>query len=260
MIFRLSILLLFAACGELSFSPYEVQVTKSVVNEKNLQKIFNSSKYSQKSDSFSIAIISDTHDYYDGLEKQVNYINNNSQSFDFVIVTGDLSNVGLVEEFEQTKKRLDKLNLPYITTSGNHDLLINGRQIYKAMFGNDTYSFEYKNTKFILYNNNNWESPSNVPDFNWVEHELASNSKSNLILLSHVAPNDTDRFTGSQISHIQELVDRYSVHYYINGHNHNPGTGNFGNATHLTVGASSKSTVLELTLSGSGVSHVFKSL
>jgi predicted phosphodiesterase len=260
MIYRLIILLILTACGEFNYSPYQIDVDNSNLNKKNLQLIYSSDAYEQKSLSFKIAIISDTHDYYDGLEKQVSYINKYSQQFDFVLVTGDMSNVGLVSEFEETKKRLKKLKIPFLTTSGNHDLLIDGRSIYQKIFGEDTYAFEYKDTKFILYNNNKWESSSNITANNCVEHERASNTQSNLILRSHNGPNDTDRFTSKDISLIEQLVNRYSVDYYINGHNHNPGESTFGNAIHLTAGASSKSVLLELTINQDGVSHDFISL
>jgi predicted phosphodiesterase len=213
-----------------------------------------------KSVTFNIAVISDNHDYYDGLEKQISYINRNSMKYDFVIVTGDLSNVGLVSEFMESKRRLDKLNIPYLTTSGNHDLLINGEKIFYKIFGNDTYAFEYQNTKFILFNNNNWESSKRVPDMNFLEHELITNAQNHVILFSHVAPDDPDRFTNSQISNLKELVNRYGVSYYVNGHNHNYGDGTFGNAKQVTAGSSSKSVLLEIQINSIGVSHAFISL
>lgn len=247
-----------AACGELNYSPYEVEVDNSNLNQKNLRLILNQSKRQPtKTDIFKFVVISDTHDYYDGLEKQVRYINNHYKEYDFVIITGDMSNVGLVEEFEETMKRLKKLRIPYLTTSGNHDLLINGKKIYKRVFGEDTYAFEYKNTKFVLYNNNNWESSNNIPDIGWLERELIKNKSNNLILFSHVAPNDKDRYSKSEIEYLKGIINQYNVNYYINGHNHNPGASKFGNATQLTAGASSKEVLLEVKVTNFGVNHAF---
>ncbi len=248
------------SCGEFNYSPYAVSVDSSNLNEKNLVKLLKSAKASAKSNSFKFIVISDTHDYYDGLNSQIEFINNHHGEYDFVIITGDMTNVGLASEFEEVKRRLKRLKVPYLTTSGNHDLLIDGEKIYKKIFGDDTYSFEYKNTKFILYNNNNWESSSKTPDLAWLEHELLSNSHENLIVLSHVAPNDSDRFTKSEIQYLEELVNRYRVDYYINGHNHNPGESVFGKAKHLTAGASSKEVLLELTVGSFGMSHAFINL
>jgi predicted phosphodiesterase len=261
MTFRLFILLFISACGKLNYSPYEINIDSTDSNAQNLQRIFaHATALETKTSNYSFAVISDTHDYYDGLKKQINYINRNYKKFDFVIITGDLSNVGLVSEFEATKDILDKLIPPYLTLIGNHDLLIDGEKIYKEMFGSLNYSFEYKNTKFVLFNNNNWESSKEAPNLNWLENSLVSTNKLHRILLSHVAPDDADRFTKSEINSLQGLVDRYGVSYYINGHNHNPGDGYFGNANQVTVGSSSKDVLLEVNVDNLGVSHEFINL
>lgn len=253
----ISLLILFFSCGEFQFSPYWVEIENTNLNEKNLDRILKPTKELRVLDEYKFAVISDTHDYYDGLEEQIKYLNSRKTEFDFLIITGDMTNVGLVSEYEETKKRLKKLKIPFLTTSGNHDLLIDGEKIYSKVFGKDTYSFEYKNTKFILYNNNNWESSSKVPDINWLEHELFSNSQEYLIVLSHVAPNDQDRFKIEEINTLKELLNRSRVNLYINGHNHNPGESKFGDTNHLTVGASSKDVLLKVTINSKGISHEF---
>ena len=256
------ILIATVACGKLEYSPYAFNVDSLKVSDNNLRSILSKGQFeaAAKTHNYSIAIISDTHDYYDGLEKQISYINSNYENYDFVIVTGDITNVGLASEFQQTKKRLDKLKVPYITTSGNHDLLIDGEKIYNELFGKDTYAFVYKDTKYILYNNNNWESSAQSPDFTWLEKELKSNQSSNLIVLSHVAPNDTDRFNKSDINFTRDLINKHGVDYYINGHNHNHAEGLFGDANHLTAGSPSKKILLTVNISITGVTHEFVKL
>ncbi len=261
MIYRLLILLIFNACGEFNYSPYSFEVDNVNQNQISLDAILNSQLTTQdfvNNENYKIAVIADTHDYYDELEDQVSYINSHADELDFVIVAGDLTNVGLLSEYTATKSRLDKLVIPYLTTSGNHDLLIDGRVIYSQLFGEDSYSFVYKQTKFILYNNNNWESSPQIPDLEWVESELVSNSQPNLLLLSHVAPDDYDRFTESQINKTRDLVNDYGVQYYLNGHNHNPSEGSFGKATHLTIGSSQKRVIVILDIdSNDGIKHEF---
>jgi len=252
---------MLTACGEMTYSPYTVNVGNYNINQVNLSRILlGADRFEAKSISYKIAVISDTHDYYDGLKKQVAYINAHQEEYEFVVVTGDMSNVGLVEEMELTKSILDKLAIPYITTVGNHDLLINGKTVYKRVFGKDTYAFEYKNTKFILFNNNNWESSPNIPDLSWVESELISNNNPFLIMLSHVAPNDSARFSAAQIQQWKSAVNRYGVDYYIHGHDHNPSEGSFGDAKKITVGASVKGVLFELKVENTGVSHEFINL
>lgn len=256
----ISLLILLSSCGDLNFSPYVFDPENSKVNELNLDKLLFSSGPNAKSlsnNDFSFVVLSDTHDYYDGLEAQISYINSNPSKYDFVVITGDLSNIGLQSEFEETKKRLDRLKIPYLTTIGNHDLLIDGELIYEYMFGNHTYAFDYKNTKLILFNNNNWESSNSVPDTNWVKNQLSTNPQKNTVLLSHVAPNDSARFTKSQIQDWKDLVNRHAVDYYINGHDHNPGDGTFGNSIQVTAGSSSKNVLLEMSIKDGEITHGF---
>ena len=78
--------------------------------------------------------------------------------------------------------------------------------------------------------------------------------------MSHVAPNDKDRFSDAQIQNLKNLINEYDVDYYINGHNHNPASGKFGDAKHITVGASSKRSILELKISNFVIEHAFINL
>ena len=121
-------------------------------------------------------------------------------------------------------------------------------------------SFVYKETKFILFNNNNWESVSKVPDSSWIEKELTQTSQKNILLFSHVAPDDPDRFNKAQISDFKALLNRYGVGYYVNGHNHNYGDSKFGNVTQVTAGSSSKKVLLEITIGNQGINHAFVNL
>ncbi|MCO4755996.1 MAG: hypothetical protein KC478_16060, partial [Bacteriovoracaceae bacterium] len=58
-----------------------------------------------------------------------------------------------------------------------------------------------------------------------------------------------------EIDALKNLVTTYSVDYYLNGHDHNPGCNSYATATRCTIGASSKGKILELNLTNSGVSH-----
>ena len=88
-----------------------------------------------------------------------------------------------------------------------------------------------------------------------MESELASSSSSNNVLISHVSPEDRDRWNEAQRNEFSKLVSDYSVDYYLNGHDHNPTCSNFSTATRCTIGASVKGKILELNLSNTGVGH-----
>lgn len=254
----LVLLVSLISCGKFVQSLYISEVEDTRYNEKKLNSIaFRDGEFTN---SFKVAIISDSHDYYSDLAKQVEYINNRKSEIAFVIHTGDATNLGLKSEWEMFASFFTKLKVPYLLAIGNHDLLSNGLDIYKQMFGRDlNFSFVFKQTKFILYNNNNWETEGDAPNLNFLEQELSSSTSTHDVLLAHVQADDPDRYTSSQIDDLKNIVNSHGVSYIINGHNHNYGDGSFGTATRLTAGASVKGKLLILSISDGGISHEFVS-
>lgn len=235
-----------------TLSPYEAETPKLLLNEANMQKILLEEP--QAPPDFKIALISDTHNYYDDLDDQIKKINTNGP-YAFVVVLGDLTNQGLLEEFKKTKSLLDDLNFPYLTVVGNHDLLSNGNEIFDKMFGPHDFSLIYKNAEFIFFNNNNWEAGGPVPNTIFIESKLMASISPVKILLAHVSPDDKDRFSETEIESFKTRLTTYGVDYIINGHNHNPAVGSFSSSTQITVGAPSKRAYFELIFSAGGVTH-----
>lgn len=254
------VLLLAISCGKFTVSPYVSNTPNSKLNKNQLSTIKESDTGADS--SFKIAVLSDTHNYYKELEEQIDYINKHKNEYAFVLIGGDLTNLGLLREFETTKKLLQRLKLPYISAVGNHDLLSNGGRIFDQMFGPSDFSFTYNQTKFILFNNNNWESTGKVPDLEFVEEELLGSSSQYNVLIGHVSPLDKDRWTERDKQEMGTVFRTYNVNYFLNGHDHNPGGESYEGGTRVTIGASSKRKILEVEFAsgGGGVSHNFISL
>ena len=258
--FRILVTSLFLlSCGKLNYSPYVAEVSDRKLNERNLDYIADRS--SEFSNEFKIAVLSDTHDYYKNLEKQIEYINDRKDEIAFVIHTGDATNLGLLPEWELFLDEMGKLEVPYVMVIGNHDLLANGKSLYKKLFGNDlNMTFDFKQTRFILFNNNNWESRGTVPNTSYVESQLSSSSQTHNLFFAHVQYDDPVRYNETEINVMKNLVSTYNVSHVVNGHNHNYGSGSFSSATRLTVGSSHKGRVLILSISDSGVDYEFNKL
>lgn len=239
-------------------SLYISEVPKSKINDKNLKRISDLS--SLGSSSFKVAVISDSHDYYSSLKKQVDYINKYKEDISFVVHTGDATNLGLVLEWQMFDQFMSQLKIPYLLVIGNHDILSNGKKIYQQMYGSRlNFSFVFKQTKFILFNNNNWESEGDVPDMNFLENELNSSSVVHNIFMAHVQGDDSDRYSNSKIQEMKSLVSTYNVKYFLNGHNHNASESNFAGSVRLTVGSSVKGKLLVLSFTNGGVTHEYVS-
>lgn len=242
------------SCGKLVYSPYTTLVKDYQINTASLNKL--DARASDFGTNFKVAVLSDTHDYYSELKQQIKYINDRKDEIAFVLHTGDATNLGILVEWETFQSFIEELEVPFIMVIGNHDMLTYGTEIYNQMFGHDLdFSFTFKQTKFIFINNNNWESDGHVPDLDFLESELTSSSSTHHIVLGHVQPDDDVRYTDKEINDMKNLLDTNSVDYFVNGHNHNYGTGSFGTVTRVTAGSSSKNILLILDINNSGVTH-----
>ena len=104
--------------------PYDVRVKgETNLNAKNIQKIGQTVK---SKDTIRFAGISDSHQWYDDLQKAVNDINSRQDSIDFVIHCGDISDFGATREMKWTRERMLKLKMPSVVLLGNHDCLGTG--------------------------------------------------------------------------------------------------------------------------------------
>jgi Icc protein len=248
----ISYLFLLAFGCKFKDSPYSANAPRLKKNSNHLELI--KEQETSNGSNYKIALISDTHNYYEDLSKLVETINRNGP-YSFTIVSGDLTNYGLYEEYDETLKRLDHLNSPYLVTIGNHDLLSNGDIVFEKMLGESDFSLIYKNAHFIFFNNNNWEASGRIPNLPWVESMLASSPSPFRILIAHIPVNDSERFSEQQMREWETLTTAHGINYIINGHNHNPSIDSFGSAVKITVGAPSKGSYFELIISPGGITH-----
>jgi 3',5'-cyclic AMP phosphodiesterase CpdA len=200
-----------------SYSPYESQLQESYVGttKKNLELI--KSRNAGDARPFKVALLSDTHYQYRKLDDAISDINKRVY-FDFVIVTGDIADNGLKQEFIFFHEIMKNLTIPYFTVIGNHDYLANGEDVYSEMYGAYNYTFVVNNVKFVLFDNVRWESEK-VPDFHWLETELHNNhGYDHVIPFSHIPPSDGQMEPYRERYH--ELLVRNSIQYSIHGHSH----------------------------------------
>lgn len=247
----LIVLVLLHGC-KYKLSSYSAHTPDQKLNLVNLERIRVQEQ--NESSEFKIALISDTHNYYKELKELIKTINVRGP-YSFVVICGDVTNLGLLEEFDTSRNFFNRLNYPYLVSIGNHDLLANGDFIYKRMFGPSDFSFIYRNVQFIFFDNNNWENSSTAPDMAWVTAKLLESGVREKVLIAHIPPNDQERFKQSQIQSWENLIFDQKVKYFINGHNHNPVENTFGGAVQITIGAPTKGSYFELIVGPGGINH-----
>lgn len=194
---RFSLVLILAvglvACDNFEFSPNQTfdRNTPRDLNAANLQRLLQA----PVDDTVVIAFVGDSQRFYDNLERFVRKANM-IPSVDFVLLAGDVSDFGLLTEFEWVHDQFSKLKAPYFAVIGNHDVIANGENVFRRMYGPLDFSFVYDSIKFILHNTNGREYPSTeVPDLAWLEEQLFSENNemiTHFIGVSHVPPTNDD--------------------------------------------------------------------
>jgi 3',5'-cyclic-AMP phosphodiesterase len=198
------LLLSIWACESFEYSPNQIfdSDAPQQLNEINLQKLLSNT---DTDDTVTIAFVGDSQRFYDEVDDFVERVNEFS-GVDFVLLAGDITDFGLLNEYKWIHDSFSKLNAPFLGVIGNHDVIANGEDVFARMFGPLNYTFVYDSIKFVVHNTNSREYISEtVPDIQWLQQELHGEidpGVKNFIAVSHVPPTDDD-FN-------QNLVEPYS--------------------------------------------------
>jgi 3',5'-cyclic-AMP phosphodiesterase len=213
------LLILLQGCDSFEYSPNQVYDNTSQValNAKNLEML-----YAQpQDDTITIAFVGDSQRFYDELTLFIDTVNN-LPDIDFILLAGDISDFGLLAEFELINEKLAKLNKPYIGVVGNHDVVARGEEVFERMFGPLNFSFHYGGVKFVAHNTNGKEYfTGDVPNMDWLRSQLVKSDTSKYFIpVSHVPPFSSD--------FDEKLIGQYTTLYSetpsllisLHGHTH----------------------------------------
>ncbi len=203
------------------YSVFSANVPKEYrdTRKQNLEKIDRKEVDSANPDIVCFALISDSHSAFNDLEKLVKIINNDKE-IEFIIVGGDITDGGILDEYLIFRYIMEQSEIPYFTVIGNHDCLANGYSIYKEIYGPDDYILTYKNCKFVFFNDVVWELNHNEPEFLWFQDQLMDiEDDQNIFTVSHIAPW-ADSFTPLMQYAFTSIIDSSNVMLSIHGHHH----------------------------------------
>lgn len=183
------------------------------------------------------AIMSDIHsdwkNFKEALEKAKEGFGGNGG---FVIVTGDLTTLGLKSELIEAKKILDESGLKYFVVPGNHDVWW-GRKykkdVWKEIFGKSFQSFLDDGVKFILINNGDGEGGlegfGGVGQKKWLEEEAEECLRIYCLVFMHMPLNHPNSLhimgedntkIASEAGQIKELFVKDQIREIFAGHLH----------------------------------------
>lgn len=177
------------SCGEPEYSPWQTNVSERQLTQKALDQL---AVHADKDGVFRIAVIGDTQLTPESFADVRDTINTRGD-IDFTVLAGDITDTGLRKEFEWMEAVIDGFSKPLLAVVGNHDGLNHGHAIYKKMFGPLNYSFIYRGIRFVMWNNNSYES--NV-DVDWLEQEVSQNHPT--VVVSHQPPFESALSDGEE--------------------------------------------------------------
>lgn len=175
--------------------------------------------------SFKIGVLSDTHNDYDDLEKTVRLLNARTD-LDFILVTGDITNVGMIWEYRQTLALLKKIRVPVVTLMGNHDALTIGKDIYRDMFGPFEFTFTHKGVRFVVWNSSKLEFNKPRQDFSYLKREIQRAAPAGevrrTVAVTHIPPMEPEKviFSQSEKDELHGLLRAHGISLSLHGHLH----------------------------------------
>ncbi len=189
--------------------------------------IFSAAVFAQKT-AFRFAFLSDTHigspdgKAEEDLRRTVHDINNRND-IDFVVITGDITELGTNEELPLAKKLLDSLRVKYYIIPGNHDVgwSETGGMGFISTFGNDRFVFDHLGVRFIGCSSGPYVrmSDGHIPRdaMTWMKNILDSTDVNMPVIFLNHYPMD------NQMDNWYEVTDMFKTRntiLFLCGHGH----------------------------------------
>ncbi len=213
---------MFHSCDILDVHPYDCKVTgRRNINENSIREI---EEKCLAKDTIRYVWTGDFQRWYDDTNDMVKRINS-LKNIDFVMCGGDISDFGMTMEFELIDKIMQNLNVPYVNIIGNHDIIGNGYNTYKTMYGDVNFSFTAGNTRFICLNTNaiEFDYSTYVPDFQFIKNELelCGENISRTIVAMHAEPFG-DQFNNNVANIFHSYITNFpNLAFCMHAHAHN---------------------------------------
>ncbi|MEM2760799.1 MAG: metallophosphoesterase [Nitrososphaerales archaeon] len=181
----------------------------------------------------------------DVFEKAVEEVN--SLNPEAVIVTGDLTENGMLNEFERVKEYLKKITIKnIIVLSGNHDYRNTGYLLFKKFFPSKTL-YEFDDAVIISLGTARPDRDEGEVGYRqnlWLSHTLAKYiNKTKIIAMHHhlisIPDTGSDRIVVLDAGDVLQSALSARVNLVLCGHKHRPWIWNLGNLVLAYAGTTS---------------------
>lgn len=136
-----------------------------------------------------LAIFADIHSDWERLQKAVEKVNNNKK-IDFVLVLGDLTDLGSLENLNKSKAILDSLDVSYYVIPGNHDVWHSRRDgnphdyNFVQVFGDQPACFFENGFNLVLIDNS--DEQKEVEIGHWLEIQNCLKKEEPVLFFGHI--------------------------------------------------------------------------
>lgn len=165
-----------------------------------------------------------------------------------LLVTGDLTNEGLLKEYEKCKEKFSKFDVDkIIAISGNHDYRNTGYLLFKKFFPFDNINELDDNTVLITLGTARPDRDEGEVGYRqnlWLERTMKKYAKKIKIMAMHhhligVPDTGTDRVTVIDAGDVLRTALSSQIDLVLCGHKHRPWIWNFGNLLIANAGTAS---------------------
>lgn len=199
--------------------------TESEKTENSTETTIKEEETEKERVEFSFVVCGDSH----GTGPLIREVFEAAKEHDFLIICGDITAMGSAQEFEEFRNMADPKGVEYYTVPGNHDTYSGGYANYEKYFGERWYSFDHKNTHFVMLDNADASIGFCEEQLEWLRSDLASTEQENILAFCHIPPGapetlaPSDRTTPEARERAAKMLDicaEYGVKTVFCGHMH----------------------------------------
>ncbi len=186
-------------------------------------------------------------DVFDKVLEEVNQLNPDS-----IVITGDLTNEGLIKEYEKCKELISKFNAKkIITISGNHDYRNTGYLHFKKYFPFEAVNELSKDVVLVTIGTSRPDRNEGEIGYRqnlWLERAMKKYKDHVKILAMHhhligIPDTGADRLTAIDAGDVLRTILATNVDLVLCGHKHRPWVWNFGNLEIVNAGTATSERV-----------------
>ena len=186
-------------------------------------------------------------DVFDKVVQEVNDLN-----CDAILITGDLTNEGLIKEYEKCKELISRFNTKkIITISGNHDYRNTGYLAFKKFFPFETINELGDDVVIVTLGTSRPDRNEGEVGYRqnlWLERTMKKYENRVKILAMHhhligIPDTGSDRLTVIDAGDVLRTILDTDVDLVLCGHKHRPWVWNFGNLLIVNAGTATSERV-----------------